>query len=71
MTSKGNGASAFEQGQTAGKDREGPRLDNPFPDGSAEHNNFEVGRRFGASHPEHKPRPSDPVLVPDADEGAA
>ena len=38
--------SAFEQGQIAGKAID-PGAPNPFTEGSAEHNNFEVGRRFG------------------------
>ena len=36
--------SAFEKGEAAA--REGDPV-NPFPEGTPEHNNFEVGRRFG------------------------
>ena len=41
---------AFERGRKAGNDRAGPFVVNPFAAGSAEHNNFEVGRRFGAQN---------------------
>ena len=34
---------AFEQGQISGQ---GPAVPNPFAEGSVEHNNFEVGKRF-------------------------
>jgi hypothetical protein len=50
MAKSENGDTAFEQGRRAGNDRGGPRVANPFLDGSAEHNNFEVGRRFGAEN---------------------
>lgn len=43
MTTK-NPVSAFEKGQAAA--REGTTA-NPFAEGSVEHNNFEVGRKFG------------------------
>ena len=41
--------SAFDRGQAAGRERLAPETPNPFQIGSPEHNNFEVGRRFGAS----------------------
>ena len=37
--------SAFEKGQAAAT--QGEQASNPFVQGSPEHNNFEVGRRFG------------------------
>lgn len=45
ITSKSAVPSAFALGQTAGT--RGSETVNPFLPGSAEHNNFEVGRRFG------------------------
>lgn len=39
-------ASAFEKGQASARD-DGDRGVNPFAEGSVEHNNFEVGRKFG------------------------
>ena len=50
MAKTDNDATAFEQGRRAGNDRGGPLVANPFLSGSAEHNNFEVGRRFGAQN---------------------
>ena len=64
MTAHKPDASAFEQGQQAGKDVAGPLVENPFAEGSPQHNNFEVGRRFGATHS----KPSARALIADADE---
>ena len=68
MASKNTGVSAFDQGQKAGRDPDGLQVENPFAEGSAEHNNFEVGRRFGASNAERRGRPSEAAMKPDADE---
>ena len=42
------GLSAFDQGKAAGADTRCPAISNPFPAGSADARNFELGRRFGA-----------------------
>ncbi len=42
--------SAFDQGKKAGAEVGGAELLNPYPDGSADHRNFELGRRFGADN---------------------
>lgn len=70
MKSKSSQVSAFEQGQKAGSDSTGPVVPNPFDEGSAQHNNFEVGRRFGATNVDANDRRRKDVnlLVPDADE---
>lgn len=68
MASTNTGRSAFDQGQAAGRDVTGSPPANPFGQGSAEHNNFEVGRRFGAANAEKHLRPSAEAMTPDADE---
>ena len=48
LAEKEHGMSAFDLGQKVGRGPT-PKEQNPFEIGSREHNNFEVGRRFGAS----------------------
>lgn len=50
MSTTTNRISAFDQGRKAGSDLDGSMVPNPFEEGSPEHNNFEVGRRFGAKN---------------------
>ena len=40
---------AFYRGQKAGSNIDGPVISNPFSEDAIQHNNFEVGRRFGAT----------------------
>jgi hypothetical protein len=58
-----NPVSAFDQGSAAAR-VSGSVVENPFLKGSAEHNNFEVGRRFGAT----QTKPSSQALIVDEDE---
>lgn len=64
MTAGHQPVSAFDQGHQAGKAPDGAVVENPFVKGSVEHNNFEVGRRFGAAHS----KPTAEALIADADE---
>lgn len=66
--SKDNNLSAFDQGQQAGKSQTTPGPENPFLVGSAEHNNFEVGRRFGVANSAARLKPSAAAMTPDVDE---
>ena len=69
MSARDEHLSAFDLGQKAGADPTAPGS-NPFEIGTDRHNNFEVGRRFGAKNSQTKQTYAHPTAWdrPDADE---